>query len=492
MTTQELALAAPILLPAFAALLLILVDLLPGGNDSQGAFFLAVLGALISLVYTGYHLVDGRAGPAFHNTLRVDQTALITTLVVHFAALMAILQSRVYLKGKPDVERPEYYALILVSASGMAMLASANDLVNVFLGLELLSIPLYVLAAMRRKESRSVEAGFKYLLLGAFASAFLLFGAGLLFGSSGTTELSAMPDEIRRLGTGGGLAAFGATMFLIGLLFKIAAAPFHAWTPDVYEGSPTPITAFMATATKAAAFCALIRCAPTLAAGLGPEGGAAMLSGIAILSMAVGNFGALRQTNLKRLLAYSSIAHGGYMLVGLAAMVALDGTSAANSGASAILFYLAAYAAMNLGAFAIAIVLERGEGREGLDELKGLGRERPALAALMAVFALALAGIPPTAGFLGKLYIFTAAVEAKLFGLAVVAVLFSVVGLFYYLRLLILMYATPVEEGAERGLRIDSSLAMVSLVTVAVVVWLGVLPGWFVEFVETSVGGVLR
>jgi len=498
MTTQDLALASPILLPAFAALLVILVDLLPGGKDADGSFFLAFLGALVSLAYTVFYLIDGRSGSAFANTLLVDDMALTATVVIHFSALVAIVLSRTYLRARPDVERPEYHAFILISAAGMAMLASANDLVNVFLGLELLSIPLYVLATSQLRNPRSVEAGLKYLLLGAFASSFLLFGMGLLYGASGTTVLSAMPLEIARLGTGaaggdtGLLAAFGAVMFLIGLLFKIGAAPFHMWTPDVYEGSPTPVTAFMAAATKAAAFAALLRAVPVLAESLGPVAGARLLSGVAVLTMLVGNLGALRQTNLKRLLAYSSIAHAGYMLVGVAAVVALHGSSGSRSGASAILFYLVVYAVMNLGAFAVAIVLDRGEGKEGLGELRGLGRERPLLAAAMSVFALALAGVPPTAGFLGKLYVFSSAVEAGLLPLAVIAVLMSVIALYYYLRLLILMYVSPAGETAAPGLRVDWLCGAASLVGVVVVLWLGVLPGWLMEFVESSMRGLIR
>ncbi len=487
---QDIALAGPILLPALAALLLVLVDLIPGSGRSDGSFFLGCIGSLVSFLFTGYVLLEGQTGKAFHGTLDVDQTALIVSLIVHFSAFVSILLSRVYLAARPNLERSEYHAFILVSASGMAMLAAANDLVNVFLGIELLSIPLYVLAAFRRTDSRSIEAGFKYLLLGAFASAFLLFGCGLLYGASGTTLLTALPLEIGRLGTGGGLAAFGASMFLVGILFKVAAVPFHMWTPDVYEGSPTPVTAFMATATKAAAFAALIRVAPTIAAGLGPKEGAAILSGIAILTMIVGNVGALRQTNLKRLLAYSSIAHAGYLLVGVAAIVALDGSAGARVGASAILYYLAAYAAMNLGAFGVAILLDRGEGREGVAELNGLGRERPLLALSMAIFALAMAGIPPTAGFFGKLYVFSAAVEAGLYSLAVVAVLASVIGLFYYLRLLQLMYMTPADEtdGASR-IPGDGFLALASLVSVGLVLWMGILPKWVVDLVEGTLRG---
>ncbi len=484
---HDLALSGPILLPAFAAILLLLVDLLPGPRRTDGSLFLGALGALVSLLYSVFYLAGNKTGLAFSGTLDVDRMALIASAIVSFAALLAILLSRQYLLHRPDIEETEYHAFILTSASGMCLLAAANDLVCVFLGIELLSIPLYLLAASRRDLARPIEAGFKYLLLGAFASAFLLYGAALLYASSGTTLLSAIPSEMRRLDTAGGpVAALGTGMLLGGILFKLGAAPFHMWSPDVYEGSPTPVTAFMATATKAAALVALLRAAPIIATGIGPERGATILGAIAVLSMVVGNVGALRQTNLKRLLAYSSIAHAGYMLTGLAAVVALDGRSTGADGGAAILYYLAAYAAMNLGAFAVAVVLDRGQGRENLEELSGLSKSRPALAVAMSVFALALAGIPPTAGFLGKLYLFQAVVDAGLIPLAVLGVLASVVGLYYYLRLLILMYVRPLPSEREAAPAGDQWLALASLVTLAITLGLGLLPGRFIEFIQSS------
>ncbi len=484
---HDLALSGPILLPAFAALLLLLVDMLPGPRRSDGALFLGALGALVSFFYAIFYLAGNKVGLAFSGTLDVDRPALIASAIVSFSALLAILFSRQYLATRPDIEETEYHAFILTSASGMCMLAAANDLVCVFLGIELLSIPLYLLTAIRRDHARPIEAGFKYLLLGAFASAFLLYGSALLYASSGTTLLSAIPDEIRRLGSAGSaLAAFGCAMFLVGILFKLGAAPFHMWTPDVYEGAPTPVTAFMATATKAAALVALLRAAPVISAGIGPERGAVLVGAIAVLSMVVGNLGALRQTNLKRLLAYSSIAHAGYMLTGVAAVIQLDGKATGANGSAAVLYYLAAYAAMNLGAFAVAIVIDRGEGREGVDELSGLSKTRPALAVAMSVFALALAGIPPTAGFLGKLYLFQSVVDAGLVPLAVLGVLTSVIGLFYYLRFLIVMYVKPVKSEREAPPVGDQWLALASLVTLAVTLGLGLLPGRFIEYVEQS------
>jgi len=491
MTIEDLAAAGPIILPALAALLLIAVDLVPGGPEGKRqqtnwlSFGLALVGVGASLAGSIGLLVDSQLGPAFFDTLIVDEMALVVTVIVHFAALLAILLTPLYLKKRADVEEPEYCAMILTSAAGMALLACANDLVCVFLGIELLSIPLYLLCAIRRRSARSVEAGFKYLLMGAFASAFLLYGAALLYGSSGSTLLSAMPAQMLQLGQEK-LAAFGAGMFLIGVLFKIAAVPFHMWTPDVYEGAPTPITGFMATATKAAAFAALIRLAPVLATGMGASNAALILGAVAVLSMIVGNAGALRQKNLKRLLAYSSIAHAGYMLVGIAAVVATSGTSESTIGASAVLFYLAAYAAMNLGAFAIAVVVDQGEDRENVSDLAGLGRRRPVLALTMAVFVAALAGMPPTAGFFGKLYVFSAAVDAGLIGLAVIGVLASVVGLFYYLRLLLVMYFEAPEAGREVGPRGDFFVMIASLASIVLVLYMGIQPGWFVEVVQSA------
>jgi NADH-quinone oxidoreductase subunit N len=485
---EELALAGPILLPTLTGLILLFMDLLPGAKRSEGSWFLALVGSLLGLLLTAHFLDDGRQGRAFQGMLDVDRTSLVGALIVHASATFAILLSRLYVDRRPDIDQAEYYALLQFSVAGMAMLTAANDLVCVFLAIEILSVPLYVLTAMRLRSSRSIEAGAKYLLLGAFASAFLLFGMALWYGSSGTTMLSALAPEIARLGTGGGLAALGATLFLIGVLFKVAAAPFHAWTPDVYEGAPTPITAFMATATKAAVLIALLRAAPAIAESFGEAEATSLLAGIAVLTMFVGNLGALRQRNLKRLLAYSSIAHAGYMLVGVTVAVKAAGDPALADGAASVLYYVAVYAAMNLGAFAVALVIDRGGDREDVDDLRGLGRERPLLAAAMAVLVLALAGLPPTAGFLGKFYLFEAAVQADLVGLALAGVIASVVGLFYYLRILLVMYAEAPQEGvpAPRG---DSLLAITSTLAVAVTLWLGLAPTWFVNFVSEAVRG---
>lgn len=482
---NDLSLAGPIIVPTLTGLILLLMDMLPGSKRFEGSFLLGLLGSALSLGYTALFLNGGQQGAAFHSMLKIDRLALLGCFVVHGAALLATLASKLYVDRRSEVDQNEYYALIQFAAAGMAMLACSNDLVCVFLGIEILSVPLYVLAAMRLKSERSVEAGTKYLLLGAFASAFLLFGTALWYASSGTTMLSGMSGEILRLGHGQGLAALGGALFLIGLLFKVGAAPFHMWTPDVYEGSPTPITAFMATATKAAVLVALLRAAPAFAASFGATEGAQLISGLAILTMFVGNLGALRQDNLKRMLAYSSIAHGGYLLVGVAVAIAQGGRSGSVDPSSAVLYYLVVYGAMNLGAFAVALVIDRGSDREKVSDLAGLGRERPLLAAAMAVFALALAGLPPTAGFIGKFYLFQSAVAANLIPLAVAGVIASVIGLFYYLRILLVMYADKASEGstAPRG---DTMLGIVSLAAVVITLWLGLAPGSFLDFVQAS------
>jgi NADH-quinone oxidoreductase subunit N len=474
-----MSLAGFVIVPTFAALLLLLLDMLPGSRRFEGSFFLGLLGAALSFGYSAHFLLSDKGGLAFDGMLDVDHMALVGGLVIHGSAFLATLLSRLYLDRRPGMDQNEYYALIQFGAAGMAMLACANDLVMVFLGIEILSVPLYILATMRLKSERSVEAGMKYLLLGAFASAFLLFGMALWYAAAGTTSLAGLAPEIARYGTGNGtgVAALGATLFLIGVLFKVGAVPFHMWTPDVYEGSPTPVTAFMATATKAAVLVALLRATPAIAESLGAASAANLIGGIAVLTMVVGNLGALRQDNLKRLLAWSSIAHAGYMLVGVAAAAAAHKKGAAVDATDAVLYYAAVYAIMNLGAFAVALVADRGLDRERVSDLAGLGRERPLLAAAMAVFALALAGLPPTAGFLGKFYLFQAAVAADQVGLAIAGVLASVIGLFYYLRLLLVMYAEPAAEGsvAPRG---DALLAATAGITFVATLWFGIAPGW--------------
>jgi NADH-quinone oxidoreductase subunit N len=355
----------------------------------------------------------------------------------------------------------------------MMVLASATDLVTLFLGLETMSIALYVLAAIQRHSLFSNEAGFKYLILGAFSSAFLLYGMALLYGSTRTLNLELMVAVAQNDPAIADSLLFmaGWGLILVGLGFKVAMVPFHMWTPDVYDGSPAPVAGFMAAGVKAASFAALLRVAwagaPTFFTIWGPA-----LTALAILTMVFGNVVALAQTNLKRLLAYSAIAHAGYLLVG----VLVSRPDSGDLAASGVLFYLLSYALMNIGAFALVTLVSRGEGENAdLSGFAGLARRNPVAAAAMAVCLLSLAGIPPTAGFWGKLYVFEAAIQGGRVGLAVVALLNSAVAMFYYLRVIVAMYMREPQAEAYDGdnVQIGATLALVAVL----ILWIGLFPG---------------
>jgi NADH-quinone oxidoreductase subunit N len=338
--------------------------------------------------------------------------------------------SQSYVK-KDGLEHGEYYALILFAVAGMMLMAGALDLITFFLGLELMSISFYVLAALARHRAASNEAGLKYFLLGAFATGFLLYGIALIYGASGTTNIPVLTANIGAF-AGSAMFLIGTGLLMVGLAFKVAAVPFHMWVPDVYEGAPTTVSGFMSTGGKAAAFSAfLLVFSPTLLGALANVRD--ILAVIAALSMVVGNLIAISQSNIKRMLAYSSIAHAGYILSGVVA-----GNQAGSNG---VLFYLLSYTLMNVGAFGVLGILESKDGGNlTFDDYTGLSTQRPLLAGLMALFMFSLAGIPPFAGFFGKYYVFAGAVEAGFTWLAIVGVLMSVVSAYYYLRLVVLMY----------------------------------------------------
>jgi NADH-quinone oxidoreductase subunit N len=410
-----------------------------------------------------------------------DGFSAFVTVVICGGLVLAMLQGRGWLDRR-GLERGEYYALALFGASGMALLGMASDLLVTFIAVEVMSLAIYSLAAWPRRGQRPAEAAFKYFILGSFASALLLYGSALAYGATGSTLFSSFARG------GGTLLLAGLSLVLVGLLFKVAAVPFHAWTPEVYEGAPTPVTAFMAAGVKAAAFAVLARAFLAMLAGT-PTAMASqlggLLGGIAILSMVVGNLFALPQRNVKRMLAYSSIAHAGYLLLGVVAAASVDVRSAA---LSSVLFYLAAYAVTSIGAFAVLGVLERigatpdADPAEAWDvsRFAGLGQRRPVLAFAMAIFMLSLAGVPPTAGFVAKLSVFQAAVSAQAYALAVVGVLTSVLGAYYYLRVVVVMFMKPA-EGQEPDRSPVPVAVAIALAAVAVVV-LGVGPeplvGW--------------
>jgi NADH-quinone oxidoreductase subunit N len=420
------------------------------------------------------------AGPILGGMLIVDHFALFFTALCVVASLATILVSDGYLR-RFDIMRGEYYALLLLSTAGMFVLVTAYDLMSVFLGIELMSLALYVIIGFRRRDFLANEAAMKYFLLGAFAIAFFLYGMSLVYGLTGTLNfkgivLSAMDHEYFRQAP----FLFAIALILVGFVFKVSAVPFHMWVPDVYQGAPSPVTGFMAGAVKAASFAAFLRLFymsffPARSDWVG------IVMVLAVATMTLGNIVALVQRNLKRMLAYSSIAHAGYILVGMAAL-SVENTRAA----SGIMFYVLVYAFMTIGAFALVCALEnRGDSRGlELEDLAGLGLRRPMIGFAMAVFMFAMAGIPPTAGFFGKYYIFNAAIERGLTWLAVVGVLNSALSLYYYLRVVVYMYFRPAAPNPTPVFD-DWGVRTVLIISVLAVIWLGLGPSGAVPGIET-------
>jgi NADH-quinone oxidoreductase subunit N len=412
-----------------------------------------------------------------------DPMTVFFTLLFCAVGALSVFSAWDYLK-RTKINQAEYYALMLSSIMGMIVMAASNDLVTIFLGLELMSIPLYIMVGFRRTRPDSTEAALKYFLLGAFASAFLLYGIALLYGATGTTNLA-------RLGTflydtplpGNPLLLVGALLVFTGFAFKVAVVPFHMWTPDVYEGAPTSVTGFMSAGAKAAGFAALLRVGLR---ALGPiqADWTSLLAVLAFLTMTVGNFTALMQPNLKRMLAYSSIAHAGYIMVAIAA--------GGQEGAAAAVFYLAVYSFMNLGAFAILTMLGKGRDERVLvSDLAGVGFRQPLLGIAMTVFMLSLGGIPPTAGFMGKIVVFSAAMKhPALLWLVIAGVLNSVVSVFYYLRVTISMYMKePEGEGVHVSWGAAASLAV--LLTLAATLYFGMQSQGLWVQAQAAVAGLL-
>ncbi len=418
---------------------LVLVDMFIPVNRKGLTALLAAVGLIVTLGFVVARI--GRPISGFAGMILADDFANYLNIVLLVSGLAGVALAYDYLK-RMELERGEYYTLLLFSLLGMMLMCMSADLIVIFLALELLSIPLYVLAGIALPKAASAEAAMKYFLLGAFSSGFVLFGTALVFGATGVTGLSAIVSAVASGSADTTLLLFGAALILIGLGFKVAVVPFHMWTPDVYHGAPSSVTAFMAVGAKVAGFAALLRvfvlAFPVLAADVAP-----ILWGLAAFTMVLGNVVAIAQKNIKRLLAYSSIAHAGYIMMALVPFAQQDVT--ANSVASA-LFYLAAYAFTNFAAWAVVIAVERktpGQDREegnAIDDFAGLGRKHPALAAVMAVAMLSFTGVPPTLGFLGKFYLFRTVVEGGYVGLALLGVITSLVSAFYYLRVVVVMY----------------------------------------------------
>jgi NADH-quinone oxidoreductase subunit N len=470
----DLLIVAPEIVVLVTALLVMVADLVLAGEDKARLAWLALVG-VAAAAGLSFYIWDG-SDPVLQGMLAADGYALFLNLVLLAAAALAILLSL-----DTHLPRGEYYALLLLSTAGMMLMAAAVSLITIFLALEILSLALYVLVGLDRTDGRSPEAALKYFVLGAFASGFLLYGMALTYGQAGTASLAGVRDHLLSLGGSfPPLLAVGLGLMVAGFGFKVALVPFQMWTPDVYQGAPTPITAFMSVGAKTAGFAALGRVV-LYAFGGQQASWSWLLAGLAAVTMTVGNLAALRQANLKRLLAYSSIAHAGYILVGLAA-----GNEA---GTGAVLFYLLIYAFMNIGAFALVLASERvasapGRG-ETVAELAGLAADRRWPAVAMAVFMLSLAGIPPLAGFLGKLYVFAAAVQGGLAWLAAVGVLNSVISAYYYLRVVAALAWPDRVPAAPAGTLPRGVQAAVALAAVGVVL-LGLWPGPVVDLARLA------
>lgn len=426
---------------------------------------LAVIGALGSLA--AIWLPAHNTGTAFSNLLRVDQFSVFVHAIVGVVALFVILAAPSYL-DRENLPHGEFFALILFASAGMGVMASAQELITAFVGLEVSSISSYILASYRRDVPRSNEAAMKYFLLGSFATAFFLYGVALVYGSTGTTVLPQIDSATAQVT----LLALGLALVFVGLAFKVAAAPFQLWTPDVYEGSPSPVTALLSSAPKAAAFALFLRILMTVEHASNLWFWAIWIS--AAITMFVGNLTAAVQSNVKRMLAYSSVAHAGYILVAFAARNVI--------GTAAVLFYLAAYALMKVGAF-VTLSWLGGTGEEFLemDDFAGLAKSRPVAAACFSFFLLSLLGLPVTAGFMGKFYVFDAAVHAHLIWLAVLLALNSIIGSYYYLRVIIAMYMREPRRvfSAEK---IPFGVAAVLTIAAAGILYLGLFPSRVMEY----------
>jgi NADH-quinone oxidoreductase subunit N len=465
---------------AVTGFLLMLLDLLPPRGRREHMAFVGLGGVVIALIAA--ILLWGSDTTGFQGMAVLDNLALFGTLVIGYATGLVLLESIDYIKRR-SMESGEFYILVLFAAAGMVIMAGANDLIVVFLGLETMSLALYVLAGFFRTEIQAGEASMKYFLLGAFASGFFLYGIALIYGATGSTNLDKIGAAVRAGAAKDPLLLIGFALLLVGFGFKISAVPFHMWTADVYEGAPTSVTAFIATGSKAAAFTALLR---LLLESLRPLQGewVWLFWVLAVLSMTLGNVVAIAQQNLKRMLAYSSIAHVGYMLVGIVAGGGLGGGS--------VLFYLLVYTFTTAGAFGVILLLERGgEEAVGVADTAGLAERSPLTALALALFLLSLVGIPPTAGFVGKFYLFGAAVRAGYIWLAVIGVLNSAAAAYYYLRIIVNMYMRE-PEGTPAVVMPSFAGTLAVVVALWGVIQLGLFPAPLFDLAQSAVLPLLR
>lgn len=469
---------APVLVLLVTAAGSLLAALFQDDGRSTAAFALigVVLAAMFNLNSFASGVVTGEYGSSFGLRYLADEPALAFNFVILLGTLLAILISYDYLE-RTGLDQPEYYPLMLFSASGAMVMAAAGDLITLVLGLEIMSLAVYVLSAWRQGGRESEEAGMKYFLLGAFASAFLIYGVAMMYGATGSFVYADIVLALADPSFAGSFyALLGGVLLLAGLGFKVAFAPFHQWAPDVYTGAPTAVTAFMSVVVKTAAFAALLRVAASLLPVM-PELFTELLVALIVLTLIVGNFAALLQRGLKRMLAYSAVAHAGYL--GMAVL------AADTVGVDAAIWYLTAYTLMTAGAFAVLTLISDVNDRgDALERLSGLGRTRPGLAAALSIFLLSLAGIPLFAGFVGKILVFQAAIGADYLGLAILAIITSIVAVLYYVRPITYMYF---REPEYQPPQVKSRATQWAIVLAAAgTVALGLFPGWWYALLQTG------
>ncbi len=498
---------APELLVCAAAVLVMLVDAFVRPTQRWITGGISLAGLLLGGIASVCLWVNGTpAADAFNGMIVLDELRLGFTLIFLLVSALTLLLSTVWVENE-QLPAGEFHALLMFATVGMMLMASGNDLVIIFLGLEILSIATYVLAGFRRTDIRSNESSLKYFILGSFSSAFLLYGIALIYGATsiaepglggrfvpGTTNIAEIASRINEAQYPALLYA-GAAMMLVGFGFKVATAPFHIWTPDVYEGAPTPVTAFMAAGPKAAGFASFMRVfvfglpfvVSASSAGSLHQTWVMTLMVMAILTMTLGNVVAIVQQNVKRMLAYSSIAHAGYALVGFVAAGAATDVTERNNAITSVIFYLLTYAVMNLGAFAVVQLIARsGDRRTSFEDYSGIGFESPILAFSLSLFMLSLLGMPLTAGFIGKVMVFGAAIKQGYYVLVVIGVLNTAVSAYYYLRLIIVMFFGE-RSTAWIAPRIPAGIALTLVLTVLGVLYLGVFPGRLINAFQTKI-----
>lgn len=461
----------PFIVIAGWACALLLIDLFIPKDRKGITAILAAAGLIAAIVLVILNFNE--TNEAFDGMIVQDGFSSFLQLIFLSVGIVAIAQAYDYVQRR-KIGRGEYYILLLFATSGMMLMAQAGDLIVVFLALELLSIPLYILSGFARPEAESEESAMKYFLLGAFASSFVVYGIALVYGATETTNVLGVLAATQMGIANTGLLIVGALLILVGLGFKVAAVPFHMWMPDVYQGAPSSVTAFMSVGAKAGGFAALLRiftaAFPIIGATWAP-----IVIGISVLTMLWGNVAAIAQTNIKRMLAYSSIAHAGYILMALPAAAEVG---LARDAVSASLFYILTYAVSNLGAWGVVLSLEKSEGKGlSIEDYAGLGAKKPGLALAMALFMLSLIGLPPTAGFIGKFYIFRSVIDAGLIGLALVGVITSLISAYYYLRVVIVMYMHEGEPEVRSDVWLETTLWVTAIGTFI----LGILPGPLLE-----------